>query len=98
MNFKIEENCCNCHPETCCCDDWIVVDDNGDKIATFYNKEDAENLIRIFKSRNISNKFELPSFNSVLDELYSKYENKRARAIDVYRAIQKLGYNNETNN
>ncbi len=24
--FKVEINYCNCHPETCCCDDYRIID------------------------------------------------------------------------
>lgn len=24
--YKVERNYCNCHPETCCCPDWAIID------------------------------------------------------------------------
>jgi len=29
MKFTVKQNYCNCHPETCACNDWVVYD--GDK-------------------------------------------------------------------
>lgn len=26
MRYKLKENICNCHPETCCCDDYAIID------------------------------------------------------------------------
>ncbi len=28
--FKVELNYCSCHPETCCCDDYRIVDTETD--------------------------------------------------------------------
>ena len=37
----VVRNNCDCHPETCCCNDWLVLDKQGVKIDTFYAKESA---------------------------------------------------------
>ncbi len=37
----VVRNHCDCHPETCCCNDWKVLDKNGIKVDTFYAKESA---------------------------------------------------------
>jgi len=35
MRFTVKQNYCNCHPETCACNDWAVYD--GDKkLTTFF--------------------------------------------------------------
>jgi hypothetical protein len=40
--YTVERNLCNCHPETCCCDDWAVLTPDGDKWDTFFHKDKAE--------------------------------------------------------
>lgn len=52
VGYKIESNYCDCHPETCCCDKYKVVDDKDNTIAKFYNIEDAENLIKILNGHH----------------------------------------------
>lgn len=42
--YKVEYNYCDCHPETCCCNKWKVLDTEGQLVATFYEKEDALKL------------------------------------------------------
>ena len=42
--YLVEVNRCNCHPETCCCNDWVLYDPDGEKITTFFHKKDAEKL------------------------------------------------------
>jgi hypothetical protein len=40
MMFTVKRNYCNCHPETCACNDWAVYD--GDKkLNTFFHEQDA---------------------------------------------------------
>lgn len=43
-HYQVKLNFCKCHPETCCCDPYNVVDRNETKVATFYRKEDAISL------------------------------------------------------
>ena len=42
--YHVEANCCNCHPETCCCNDWVLNNPKGKKITTFFNKDDAQEV------------------------------------------------------
>jgi hypothetical protein len=42
MKYKVEVNRCNCHPETCCHADWIVVDDDGEEQCSFFSYHRAE--------------------------------------------------------
>lgn len=46
--YKIKGNNCRCHPETCCCDPYLVVDTqkNDERVASFYKLPDAENLLK----------------------------------------------------
>lgn len=42
---EVRYNYCDCHPETCCCNPWaLFYKVTGKKIATFYNKSDADSL------------------------------------------------------
>lgn len=41
MKYVVEVNRCGCHPETCCCDPWRVVDSNDKLFSTFYSKDVA---------------------------------------------------------
>lgn len=45
--YYVEVNYCKCHPETCCCNDWNVVDDIGNFYASFFHKRDAERLVSL---------------------------------------------------
>lgn len=40
MAFTVKPNWCNCHPETCGCNDWAVYD-GEQKMTTFFHKKDA---------------------------------------------------------
>jgi hypothetical protein len=42
--YTVEVNTCQCHPETCACNDWRVVTKGGRKVSTHYLKEDAERM------------------------------------------------------
>ena len=41
--YLVQYNSCNCHPETCCCDPYKVVDSatNNKTVATFYHRDRA---------------------------------------------------------
>lgn len=49
--FKLEPNRCNCHPETCCCDDWKITDSKNNKVVTFHNKENAESFVQYLNEK-----------------------------------------------
>lgn len=34
--YTIEKNSCKCHPETCCCNPWVVMK-GGEKIITVFD-------------------------------------------------------------
>ena len=47
LMYKIEGNYCNCHPETCCCNNYKITF-NGDKIGTAYSVSDQlENMVKL---------------------------------------------------
>jgi hypothetical protein len=41
MKYKLVENWCRCHPETCNCNDWLILKDD-ERFVTIFNKETAE--------------------------------------------------------
>lgn len=40
--YHVRGNRCNCHPETCCCNDWVVHGPNGERHSSHYQYEVAE--------------------------------------------------------
>lgn len=49
--YYVGPNHCNCHPETCCHDDWAVYDSEDDQVLdTFFRKDDAEARVIELKS------------------------------------------------
>lgn len=49
--FKVVPNRCNCHPETCCCNPWAVVDQAGNVYATAYHQDKAQNMIDVLTGK-----------------------------------------------
>ena len=45
MKYKVERNRCGCHPETCCCDDYAVIDPLGGKYVTTNDKNIANQIV-----------------------------------------------------
>lgn len=43
--YSVEPNRCDCHPETCSCDPWVLLED-GKRITSFYNKKDADDTCK----------------------------------------------------
>lgn len=41
--FTVAPNHCGCHPETCCCDPWVVLKD-GEPHSTFYRRSTADEV------------------------------------------------------
>ena len=44
MKYKVERNHCNCHPETCCCRPYRIVDSNGEVFTTENDLYKAEKI------------------------------------------------------
>lgn len=55
MRYKVAYNHCDCHPETCCCNPWKVVDSDGKKVTTFYHDYDARHYVEEWNSVYIEN-------------------------------------------
>jgi len=51
-------NHCNCHPETCCCNDWLVLDKRGTKVDTFYAKESADRVANTLNALDEDEEFQ----------------------------------------
>lgn len=43
--YKVVSNWCNCHPETCCCSDYAIVNEQGEKITTVYSEAEGNTYI-----------------------------------------------------
>lgn len=43
--YHVRPNRCNCHPETCCCNDYAVHKPNGEKHSTCFNKDTALEIV-----------------------------------------------------
>lgn len=44
--YTVHKGYCNCQPETCCCDDWEVQDERGERVCSFCSKGEAHNLAK----------------------------------------------------
>lgn len=53
IEFKVVPNRCDCHPETCACNPWAIVDNNGKKYSSSYLQEDAQALVDLLNKGNI---------------------------------------------
>ncbi len=45
--YRYEENSCTCHPETCGCNPFKIVDREGNKITTAYTEKQAKEVLEI---------------------------------------------------
>jgi len=48
--YKVIRNYCNCHPETCACNDWVIVNKEG-VYGTFFSKQTAEDICTLLNER-----------------------------------------------
>jgi len=55
--FEVKRNLCNCHPETCCCNDWAIFK-SGIKHSTYFNKRVAEDVAEALNIREKLNPVE----------------------------------------
>lgn len=53
-NFKVMPNRCDCHPETCCCNDWVLVDDKGKRYATFYSEKQVTEMALLLNTKGVT--------------------------------------------
>lgn len=51
MEYKVGVNYCNCHPETCCCNDWAIYNENDEKYSTFFRKEVALEICELLNNK-----------------------------------------------
>lgn len=45
IEFKVVPNNCECHPETCCCNPWKIVDQTGKIYATAFWQYEAQTML-----------------------------------------------------
>ena len=51
--YAVYNNNCNCHPETCGCNPYKVVnEDTKERIATFYSKKEAFKLADLLNGKS----------------------------------------------
>jgi hypothetical protein len=43
-DYRVVPNWCNCHPETCCCNDWAIVTNRDTKHSTHFDQTQAINI------------------------------------------------------
>ena len=48
--YQVKPNWCRCHPETCCCDHWAIVNPDGSKHSTHYAKEHADEYCQLMNA------------------------------------------------
>jgi len=49
--WHVRINSCDCHPETCCCSDYVVCSSDGERYSTFNNEAMAEDIAELLNSR-----------------------------------------------
>lgn len=47
---SVVQNNCNCHPETCCCSNWKLLDREGKVVDYFDYKESADHALSILNA------------------------------------------------
>lgn len=70
MRYTVRPNWCNCHPETCCCNDWAVYKGN-EKITTFYARAKADEYVK-----ELNDNETLRKQNAELKELVHKLKEQ----------------------
>jgi hypothetical protein len=45
VKYRLVPNSCNCHPETCCCPDFRIIDENGNWVAGGMDKDQMKKLV-----------------------------------------------------
>lgn len=45
MKYEVVPNSCGCHPETCCCPDYRILDENGNRVAGGMNDKAMKELV-----------------------------------------------------
>lgn len=79
--YVVQQNFCNCHPETCCCNDWVVVGPEG-RVGTWYRHEDAQRVADHY-NESLQLKEELHK----KEQAMSKLEIRRFHPTVNYRNI-----------
>jgi hypothetical protein len=51
MPYRVVINHCTCRPETCCCNDYAVVDDLGTKLTTCFRRYAAEAIVEALNAK-----------------------------------------------
>jgi hypothetical protein len=65
--LTVGSNYCNCHPETCCCNDWAVYSGNK-KVNTFFDRAKAEEYVDVYNA-NLKFRQDLAELKREIEEL-----------------------------
>lgn len=52
--FHVRPNWCDCHPETCCCNDWAVHAPDGTRHSTHFPRSTAQDIADALEHRRQS--------------------------------------------
>lgn len=47
--FHVRPNRCDCHPETCGCNPWVVHGPDGQRHSSYYAKETADSIAELLQ-------------------------------------------------
>lgn len=53
MKYKVVSNSCGCHPETCCCPDYRIIDEEGNRVAGGMDDKAMEKLVKQANKNNL---------------------------------------------
>ncbi len=88
--YYVAPNHCNCHPETCCCDDWAIYDSEDDQVfETFFRKEEAEYRIAELKSLDLIP--EATNAIKLLKKQIKELERKNEIAVKLVIEVKNKG-------
>lgn len=58
--YHVRLNQCNCHPETCACNDYAIYDKHGEKLGTFFDESEAERMASLMNEFDAEENDETP--------------------------------------
>ena len=98
-SYHVRTNYCQCHPETCCCNDWAVHDHNGEKHSTYFYRKDADGVANdlnnddclqyrdgdkcLEEMDSVANQATPPALNTPIKELIKEYEAEECNFNDI---------------
>lgn len=100
--FTVRRNQCNCHPETCCCRDWAIYTDDGEKYDTYMHRERADEIAKLLNDseqdpsidslmNTTINMNNYPGMKAVLDIIYTDIQLISKRAEEIAKLLNSYG-------